>query len=174
LSIERDAAAGHDDMDVRVVRQRRAPSVQHRGEADSGTEVFGIGGDGDERLGRGLEQDVIDDRLVLVSDIADRGRQREDHVVVGHGQQLGLAIGEPLLRRRALALGAMPIAAGVVSNARVRTILAALDMPAESRRAAALDGRHHLQLAEAHMADVGAAPCRSVIAEDIRDLQGWP
>jgi hypothetical protein len=65
----------------------------------------------------------------------------------------------------------MPVAAGVVSDTRVRTLLAALDMSAASRRAAALDGRHDLQLAEAHMAGVGAAPCRPVGAEDIRDLE---
>ena len=41
-------------------------------------------------------------------------------------------------------------------------VLAARDMPAERRRAAALDRRHHLQLAEAHMAGVGsdATPVR--------------
>ena len=48
---------------------------------------------------------------------------------------------------------------------------AARDMPAERRGAAVLDGRHHLQLAKADMAGVGSAPCRSMIAEDVRDLQ---
>src|SRR5256885_5091276 len=67
----------------------------------------------------------------------------------------------------------MPVAATVVRDLRVFALLAARDMPAESRRAAALDRRHHLQLAEAHMAGVGSAPCRSMAAEDIRDLQSW-
>jgi transposase len=35
----------------------------------------------------------------------------------------------------------------------------------------ALDRRHLLELAEAHMAGIGPAPCRAVAAEDIRDLQ---
>ena len=39
-----------------------------------------------------------------------------------------------------------------------RAVLAARDVPAESRRAAALDGAHHLHLAEAHMAAVGFTP----------------
>ena len=65
----------------------------------------------------------------------------------------------------------MAVAAGVVGDQRVPAILAARDMPAESRRAATLDGRHDLQLAEAHMTGVGAAPCRPVGAEDIRDLE---
>src|SRR5713101_60946 len=116
-----------------MVRERRAPAVQDRGEADAGAEVLRVGGDGDERLGRGLEQDVVDHGLVLVGDVGDRRRQREHDVIVRHGQQLGFALGQPLLCRRALALRTMPIAAGVVGDARVRTLLAALDMPAESR-----------------------------------------
>ena len=50
-------------------------------------------------------------------------------------------------------------------------LLAARDMAAERRRAAALDRRHHLQLAEAQMTGLGATPGRPVGAEDIRDLQ---
>jgi hypothetical protein len=46
-------------------------------------------------------------------------------------------------------------------------------MAAESRGAAALDGRHYLQLAEAHVTGVGATPSWPVVAEDIRDLQSW-
>jgi hypothetical protein len=38
----------------------------------------------DQRLGRGLEQEVIDHRLVVVGDVGDGGRQREDHVEVGY------------------------------------------------------------------------------------------
>ena len=50
-------------------------------------------------------------------------------------------------------------------------VLAARDVPAERRRAAALDGRHHLQLREADVTGIGRAPRRPVVAQDIRDLQ---
>src|SRR5271170_6218980 len=46
-------------------------------------------------------------------------------------------------------------------------------MPAEGRRAAALDGTHDLHLIEADVAGIGATPRRSVVVEDIRDLQHW-
>ena len=46
-------------------------------------------------------------------------------------------------------------------------------MAAERCGAAALDRTHHLELAEADMAGIGAAPCRSMAAEDIRHLQLW-
>jgi hypothetical protein len=65
----------------------------------------------------------------------------------------------------------MPIAAAIIGDDFVGAVFAARDMPAEGRRAAALDRRHYLQLAEAHVAGVGLAPRRSVVAVDIRDLQ---
>ena len=45
--------------------------MEHGGAADAGAEVPGIGGDGEQRLGRGAEQQVIDHRLVLEGDPAD-------------------------------------------------------------------------------------------------------
>ena len=140
LPIQRDAAARHDDVDVRVVGEGCAPAVQHRSEADPRPEVLWVGGDRDQRLGRGFEQDAIDHGLVLVGNVGDWRRQRKHHVIVGHGQQFGLAIGQPFSRCRTLALWAVSIAAGIVGNAREGTRLAALDMSAEGRRAAALNG----------------------------------
>ncbi len=65
--------------------------------------------------------------------------------------------------------------ARIIGDQRVGAVLvlAARDMAAERCRAAVLDRRHHLELAEADMAGIGLAPCRSMAAEDIRDLQRW-
>ena len=169
-----EAAAGHDHVHVRMMRHGRAPGVQHRRDGDPGSQMLGVGGDREHGLGRGLEQQVVDHRLVLVGDVADRRRQREDDVEVGHGQQLGLPLLHPLARRRPLALRAMPVAAAVVGDDGVGAVLAARDVPAERRRAAALDGAHHLQLGEAHVAAVGVTPSGPVVAEDVRDLQSRP
>ena len=147
--------------------------MENRGDADAGAEVLWVGRDRGQGLGRGLEQEIVDDGLVLVGDVGNGRRQREHHVIVWHRQQIGLASRQPFLRHSPLALRAMPVAARVVRNLAVRALLAARDMPAECRRAAALDRRHHLQLAEADMAGMGPAPCRAVAAEDVRDLQRW-
>ena len=74
----------------------RAPGVENRGDADARAEVLGVGRDGEHGLGRGLEQQVIDDGLVVVGDVGDRRRQREHDVDSRHRQQVGLARGEPL------------------------------------------------------------------------------
>src|SRR5258707_15218012 len=69
----------------------------------------------------------------------------------------------------------MSIAARVIGDLRIAAVLvlAARHMAAERCRAAVLDRRHHLELAEADMAGIGLTPCRSMVAEDIRDLQRW-
>src|SRR5882724_10097794 len=92
---------------------------------------------------------------------------------VRYRQQIGLARGEPFLGGRALTLRTMAITTAVVSDDRVRAVFAARHMAAERRRAAALDGRHHLHLVEADVPGIGSAPCRPVVAEDIRNLQRW-
>jgi len=107
-----------------MVGHRRAPTVEH----GSGAEVFGIRGNGKQRLGRRAEQQVVDHRLVLVSDRGDLGRQSEDHVEVADRQQASLAVGEPVARRCALALGTMAVAAGVVGDPSVAAIHTAFDM----------------------------------------------
>ncbi len=69
----------------------------------------------------------------------------------------------------------MPVAARIIGDLRVAAlrVLAARDMAAERCRAAVLDRRHHLELAEADMAGIGLAPRLAMAAEDIRNLQLW-
>ena len=107
----------------------------------------------------------------MVGDVGDRPRQGEDDMEIGHRQQLGSAVGEPLLGSGSLAFWAMPIAAGVVRDAQVCAVLAAFDMTAQRRCSAALNRRHDLELAEAGM---GGTPSRPAVAEDVRHLDRWP
>jgi hypothetical protein len=93
--------------------------VQHGGEPDARAEMLGVGCDGDQGLGGDFKQEVIDDRFVLISDVGDRSWQCEDDMEIRHGQEFGLAVGQPFLGSGGLALWAVPIAAGVVRDAQV-------------------------------------------------------
>lgn len=104
-------------MQVRVVQQVLAPGVQHREEADLGTQVLGIGGDGAQRLGGGAEEQAVDERLVLISDGGNGVRQREDDVEVLRVEKLGATILQPLRAGQRLAAGTMPVAAAVEGDA---------------------------------------------------------
>src|SRR5271166_3873682 len=167
--VGRQAAAGNDDVDMRVMGQRRTPGVENGGEADAGAQMFGVGGDRGQRLRGGPEQEVVDGGFVVERDGADRGRKSEDDVIVGNRQKLRLAVFEPLPRRRSLTLRAVAVAAGIVGDARMGAVLAALDVSAERGGPATLDRRHDLHLAEADMAFVGLAPRRPTGAKDVGD-----
>src|SRR5271165_6151805 len=99
---------------------------------------------------------------------------RVDDVIVGNRQELRLAVFEPSPRGGCLALRAVTIPAGVVGDALVRAVLAALDVAAERGCATGLDRRHDLQLGEAHVPGVGLSPRRPVGAKDVGDLEARP
>jgi hypothetical protein len=61
-------------MQVRMMEQHLSPGMEHGKEAEFGAEVLGIG-DCPQRLGRGAEQDAVDDCLVLTGDFGDLFRQ---------------------------------------------------------------------------------------------------
>ncbi len=167
-----ETSTGHDTVHMGVVRQRRAPGVQYEGRADARAQVLGVGGDGQENFSGDIEQQGIHRGLVLVRDLRDGRGQREDDVVIIDREQIGLARLQPALRGAALALGAMPVAAGVVGDQVGAAALAAQHVPTQRRAAALFDGRHHLELGKAQVVVLGLAPGRPVGAEDVGDFQG--
>src|SRR6266851_5056025 len=174
LAIERDAAARYDHVNVRMMRHRRAPGVKDGGDADAGAEMTPVGGDREHGLRRRPEQQIVDHRLVVEGDVGDLGRNGEDDMEIADRQQVGLTCGQPLARRGGLALGAVPVPAAVIGDAAVAALFASLDVSAERRGAAGLDGRHDLQLGEADMPGMGYPPGRPSRTEDVGDLQRRP
>lgn len=74
-------------------------------------------------------------------------------------------------RRGTLALGAMPVAAGVVGDPPVPAVVAGLDVTAQRGGAAGLNRRHDLELAEAQMPGMGCAIGGPGTSEDVGDLE---
>src|SRR6516162_7490685 len=86
--------------------------MEHGEKADLGTQVLGIGSDGEQGLGCGSEQDTVELSLVLIGDRCNLFRWGEDHVEVLGVQKLGLAVLQPLSPGERLAFGAVSIGAG--------------------------------------------------------------
>jgi hypothetical protein len=78
-------------------------------------------------------------------------RQREDHMEVRHRQQLRATRVEPLGACVSLALGAVPVTAGVVRDGLMTAAIAQIAMTAQSRSAAAGDGVEHLTMLPGQM-----------------------
>ena len=171
LTIERDAAARHDHMDMRMMRQRRPPRMKHGRDSDPGAEMPGIGGDGHHRLGRRPEQQIIDQRFVLQGDVGDLGRQGEDDMEIPDRQQIGLALGQPGPCGITLAFGAMPVAATVIGDPLMAAVRAGLDVTAKGGGTAMFDRRHDLQLKQAQMSGMVGPIGGSGSTENVGDLE---
>jgi len=156
---------------VRVLRQCRSPGVEHGGDADACAQVLGIGRDRQHRLGRCLEQQVIDCGLVVERDVCDLGGHCEDDVEVSNRQQVGLALGQPCACGSTLALGTVPVAAAVVRDPPVTAVLASLDMTAQGGGAAMLNRRHDLELMKAQVSGMSGPISGAGSTEDIGDLE---
>src|SRR4051794_37639888 len=169
--VDRGPATRHDAVDMGMMVQVLPPGMQDGHQPDLGAEMPGIGSDDAQRLGGGREQDAVDDGLIVERDLSDRRRHREDDVEVRYRQQLGLSVGEPLSTRQPLALRAVPVAAGIVGDAKLAAAVALFDMTAQRCRAAGFDGAHDPALALTQMAGMGLTVSGTVAAEDIRHLQ---
>src|SRR6476620_4396032 len=134
--------------------------------------MFRVCGDGEQSFGSDLEQQAVDHGLVLVGDVGDRRRQREDHVVILYRQQISLARLKPAASGTGLTLRTVTITARVVGDLNLRAVLAAQDMPTQRRAAALLDGRHDLELTQAQMRALSLAPSGPMHTEDVGDFQG--
>ncbi len=98
-------------MQVRMMEQCLAPSVEDGKEAELCAEMLGIGGDRLQGFGRGVEQDVVDRSFVAMGDDGDLLRHGKDHVEIGRGQEFGSAVLQPLGTGQGLALWAVAVAA---------------------------------------------------------------
>src|SRR5271166_4025680 len=153
---------------MRMMLQGLPPGVQHRNRADLCAEVTRVVGNVAHRIGGRTEQDGVDDALVVERNLGGRRRQGEDHMVVGHRQQLGLTRLKPFSACQTLALRAVPIAAGIVGAADQPAVAVLFDVPAKRGRATGLDRRHDAPLDTTEMRGVIATERLVVAAEDIR------
>ena len=69
-------------MQVGMKEEILSPSVEHGEEADLGAQMLGIGSDGGQGLGRGSEQNAVDELFVLVSNGRDLFGEGEDDMKI--------------------------------------------------------------------------------------------
>ena len=84
FTIQRQTTAGYDAMEVWMMGQGRAPGMQHGSDTQTCAETLGVSSDGEQGLCSGLEQQVVDHGLVVISDVTDRCWQGEHNMVVIH------------------------------------------------------------------------------------------
>ena len=147
-----------------------SPGVENGEESDVCAEMYGVGGDGLQSGGAGLKQEVVEHFLVVQRQRVESLRDGEDDVKVLHGQQFGSTPLQPLRPCQILTLGAVAVAAGVVTDALMSAVAALFHVPAKACRAALFDGAHQLVLM--HGEAMLLAVTRSESAENVSHLDG--
>jgi hypothetical protein len=148
-AVWREPTAGDDAMQVGMMQQILAPSVQHGEEANLRAQVFGIGGDGAQGLGRRTEENAVDRRLVLIGNGGNLFRYRKDDVKILRGEKLSTTVVQPLCAGERLTLRAVAIAATIEGDALVTALIALLDVTAECSGSAEFDRGHDATLCRA-------------------------
>jgi hypothetical protein len=117
--------------------------MEHRKEADLGSEMLGVDGNLQKSFGARPEQQVVEELLVLQQQGRELVRQGKDHVEVADGEQFFLASGEPTVTSCDLTLGAMAIATGVEDDGAMATTGTLMEMSTQDRGTAVSDGAEH-------------------------------
>jgi hypothetical protein len=158
---------------MRVVEHGAGPGVQHS-EKTRGrrSEVARVAGEFEDRCGRGLHEETVDDLGVSAGERAHLLGQSKGEMVKWGVQEEPPALGiEPAAGLFAVALGAVAVPAGVVGVELLITVVTAKDLAAERGRATALDGRHGAQMSrQERFGELLPIRC-AVAAEDVRHLE---
>ena len=125
-----------------------------------------------ERLGGGLEQDVVENLPVSQGKGIELVRQGEDDVEVLDGEELFPPCLDPLLFLQELTLGAVPVPARVVGYLDMAALLALVDVSPQCRGPADLDGVHGAQMVQGEL--MGVSVRGAVSAEDVGHLRSGP
>jgi hypothetical protein len=136
-----EAATGHNAMDVGVEEEGLGPGVQHGNRARRGAEPSLA--DSVERPDRRFEEQRVARPPVGQEEKVELRRHREDQVKIGHREKLVLLCLDPACLLQVLALGAMPVPAGVVEGLLAATVVAHLQMAAQKRRSTRDDISDH-------------------------------
>src|SRR5215218_1588502 len=101
-------------------------------------------------------------------------RQREDHMHVWRRQEFAGAHVNPAVSRVALTPGTMTIPARIKRDGGVSALRARVQMSAERRRTAALDGSQHFQVQPVQPGTVAVNETPACGADEISHLERWP
>ena len=150
------------------------PRMEDHEAANRRAQACRVGRDLQQRRGRGPKQEVVHDALLGQREAGQRLRHREDEVDVAHREELLLSRGHPRVAGRREALGTMAIPTAVVRDGRLRTLVAAITVPAECRRSTLSKAPEHSSMLSGDPGAVGFQKTIAVLAHDVGHLEGWP
>jgi hypothetical protein len=141
-SITGKSSAGNDNVKMGVVHQVLAPGVQDADKPDYCSKAFRIRSKFRQGFRNGFEQQSVEDFLIPEDKGIENVGNSEDDVEVRYGKEVFFPGFDPLLFLEELALGAVPVAAGVVRNHLVAAVIALIHVATLVGSAAGFNRSH--------------------------------
>ena len=151
-----------------MVHEVLSPRVQDRDKPDLRPQVFRVFRKFDQGFRNGLEQDAVENFLISEHKGIKVIGDGEDDVKIWYGKQVLFPGLDPLLFLEELALGAVPVSAGVVGDHLGPAVIALIHMAALIGGAAGFNRPHGAETVRGH--GMGVAVIRTVLAEDVRNF----
>jgi hypothetical protein len=124
--------AKHHGMDVRMEVHFTPPGMENADISDVSTEIFAVGSQFPQCIGRCVIQGIIQKLLVAVDDRIQFLRDSEDHMEVWRFQYIFPAGIYPLFLWKLLAHGTAPVTAGIIVGGNTATSFTHTDVDAKS------------------------------------------
>ena len=171
LAVGREATARDQQMDMRVIAQGTVPGMEHGQQTRQGPEQAFAGTEFQDRLRRHLHQQAVQQLLLPTEQGMQRGRDGHHGVKIIAGQQFGLALLQPLLRLRAMAFRAGPVAAAVKAPEDLMTLVTVVQPSSQGGGTTSHDVRQGLFLRGHQRRAVLGQVVRAETADDVGQLQ---
>ncbi len=123
-----DPPAWDNAVNMRMVFERLAPSVEDSKKPNVSTEVLRISSYLEDGLRRSAKKDFIDFLLILKRDCRNLLGYGKDDVKVFDGQEITLSVGEPFSPRSLLAFWTVTVPARVIGNDGMAASIALFNM----------------------------------------------
>src|SRR5208337_5675644 len=169
-----ESAGGNNTVDVGMQEQVLSPGVERADDAYLRSQVFGIGGDFEQSLSAGGEQQVVEQSWIFQGQQVKFMRHREHDVEIAGGQKFAFPCRQPAFPSLCLALGAVPVSARIVGDGLIIAARALVAMSTQGSGAAALNGTQGLELREIQARSIAVEKTLALGAEDVSHLHGGP
>ena len=131
LMIGRQSACWNQAMHVGMQRQILSPGAEDAEKTDLGSQMLRIGSQIEPSFRAGAEQQVVDHLGVPLAEWIEFLGEGKDHREIGDAEQFLFSRGQPALTRLGLALGTVPVAAGVIRDGLMAALRTSIDVTAE-------------------------------------------
>jgi len=149
--VQAQSSARYQVMNMRMIKEGAAPSVQDAQHSQGTAEMFGIGRQILQGLRAGLEQEVIARPGMRANPLPERLRQGEGDQEIGRRkQQPRLLACPPLIGVGLTAERTMPVVARMIAKVVRTTVWTSEELAAQGRGAATQDAFEHLALPRRH------------------------